>query len=1193
MVPEQVAVSLRIHLLGTLRVQDARGPRPLTGSKSQSLLAYLVLHPRVPHRRETLADLLAPDAPPDRVRRNLSDTLYRLQKALGRRWLNIEADTIALQVDDGLWVDVWEFDRLAPSQHDADLQKAVDLYAGDLLPEIYDDWILAEREFRRSQYLSALETLSAHYEAQGKLQQALLYSRRLILTEPLHEPAHQSYLRLLGRLRRFGEALAHYEYLRTLVRSELNSEPMAETRAIIQSLERERDLENAPVVVEETRSFIGRKTERAAALTVVETMLNGNGGLLTVEGEAGIGKSRLLREIAAGARWRGATVLQGQASETPSASPFLPLVEALAPLINSPRGKQLETLLASETLATLAPLNPAWSAKAPSYDIPPEQAGKRFYNALNLFGETLAQLTPVVLVLDDLHWATPVLWECLRSFALGFARHGGLLILAYRRPEIEKLPGWETIQAWDRDGLLKTISLELLSVEEITQFVGETTNVDPAEIRAWTGGNPFFINEWLAEPNLKRPTNRSAISLRLQSLSPTAILALESASILGESIPYRLWTEISELSPLALASLSDELMAHHWLQPSTAGYAFAHDLIRSAVYAEIEPIRRRALHERAANAYLTFEPDNLRSRAFHFDQAGLVVDAAKTYRLAGEQDLARFAFREAQNALDRALALMPLTPTVERIETALTLAQVSNATGDRVRQESALGEALAGAKDSDPHLLQALLIAGRFATQTGQIVEAERQLEAALALARRLHDHTRETEALLLLAELAREQSHWSKAERYYTRALELARAISDSLHETQALTGLGYVADDQGAPHESISWIEQALTIYRTIGDRWRMASTQAGLMKTLINLGAWDHVLAIANESIAVLEACGDRTRAAVARHNQAMAYQALGDYANARQILEHNLQVFEAIRSRRKLGVTQDVLGNVAEGEGNDEEALYLYRSALANAEAVNSQEGLALAQQYLGGLLVRLEQPLEAIPLLEAACPAWIEQGNLLMRVKSEAFLGLALLATGNQARAEQLAASGRATFQSGIPVGEQPQDWLWALYQLLIKLEQSDSAQVILHATYADLQRQAQNIGDPDLRRSFFERVPLNRTIVAAHDRLTASARVVSVSLARRDVPLGRALRPDDYVVVQWTMNAPEDEAIADKAALRHHRLRRLLQEAEIQGAAPTDDDLARALGVSRRTILRDMHGLAQEKKKPTTRKRKT
>jgi hypothetical protein len=98
--------------------------------------------------------------------------------------------------------------------------------------------------------------------------------------------------------------------------------------------------------------------------------------------------------------------------------------------------------------------------------------------------------------------------------------------------------------------------------------------------------------------------------------------------------------------------------------------------------------------------------------------------------------------------------------------------------------------------------------------------------------------------------------------------------------------------------------------------------------------------------------------------------------------------------------------------------------------------------------------------------------------------------------------------------------------------------------------------------------------------------------VISVSLARKDVPLGRTLREDEFVTVQWTLNSPEDESISDKSIRRHHRLKRLLQEAERQSSAPTDEDLAGALGVSRRTILRDMQVLKQEIPRPPTRKRK-
>lgn len=1189
----QSSHSDQIHTFGSLQIQRGNENLALKGEKSRSLLAYLVLHPHILHRRELLAEMLWPDGSPERVRRNLSDLLYRLQKTIQTGWLEIGGDSILIQPNEGLWVDVWEFDKLISHKDDDSLQKAVNLYTGDLLPEIYDEWVLSERELRRGQYLSALETLSAHHAAQGKLQQALLHTRRLILTEPLHEPAHQSYLRLLGRMGRFGEALAHYEYLHHLLRSELDSEPVAETRAIMQSLERERDLESTPISIEEMRPFIGRKPERAAALSAVETMLNGKGGVLTVEGEAGIGKSRLLSEIVAGARWRGATVLLGQIKETPGASPFSALTAAILPFINGPRGKHLESLFPVDVMAALAALVPAWSAKAGLYAIPPEQAGKHFFNAVRLFGETLARFTPVVLAIDDLHWATPVFWECLRALASGFTQNGGLLVLTYRRPEIDKLPGWETIRAWDRDGLLKSISLDQLSVEDVEQFVKGSSDVDPAEIHAWTGGNPFFINEWLAEPDLKRPTQRRAVVLRLQRLSPNAKSALESASVLGENIPYRLWTEISGLPPLVLANLSDELMTEHWLQPSTAGYTFAHDLIRSAVYDQIELLRCRSLHEHAARVYQNYDPDNAHALAYHFDQAGLASDAARAYRQAGEQDLARFAFREAQGSLERALALVPFSSTVDGIETALALAQACDATGDRVHQEIALDKALAGANDNPVYRLQALLAYVQFATRTGKLAEAKSQLEIALALARHLHDHAQETEAIILFGNLAGEQGNWSEAHGWSLQALEHARTTGNQSAEGRALRFIGVVTRNMGFPEESIQWLEKAITVHRALGERFQVSIAQTNMLGSFNELGAWDRLITTAQEVISVRDELGDRVGASNTRHNLSLAYYALGEYATARRILERVIQDSEATQMRRRAGLARNVLGLVAEGDGNYEEALSLYRAALADAEAVKAVMEVAYAQHDLGALLTRLNQPMDAIPLLDAALAAWTDQGNLQLRVKSETFLGLAHFAAGDRDRAEELATNGWNKFQSGVSLGEQIQDWLWALYRLLIALDRPDPASSVLRAAYAELHRQAQTISDPNLRRSFFERVQLNREIVEAYDRLVGSARSVSVLLAQKDVPLGRSLREDEFVTVNWTLNAPEDEFISDKSARRLHRLKRLLDEAERQDGAPTDDDLAQALGVSRRTILRDMQVLAQETPSPPTRKRKS
>jgi len=1203
----------RIHLFGALSIQEGQAAIRLSRGRAHSLFAYLVLHPQSRHRREAIANLLFPDAPPDRARRNLSDTLHRLRKTLGENWLWVEADTLAIQKNQRVWVDVWEFDKLVNSDQPDELQRAVALYTGDLLPEIYDNWVLVERELRRNQLVAVLEKLVAHYEARANLQQALLHARRLVLTEPLHEPAHQSYLRLLGRLKRYGEALAHYEDLRQHLRAELNAEPLPETRRMIEAFQQERHFVVADDIAQDQGIFVGRTRERATALAAVESIFKQQGGILTIEGEAGLGKSRLAHEIIASARWRGVLVLQGVVSEVPEASPFSPLMAALAPVFNSSRIAQLETLLPTETLASLSRLNPAWhdrSAPTPSPASSPtsaiDQAGRQFYNALRALGATLARLTPLMLVLDDVQWASPALWDSLQAFAQGLAQQGGLLLLIYRRPEIEHTHGWEVLQTWDRAGQLQTISLEPLSLNEVAQWLSKAISIPSNEVHAITGGNPFLINEWLAEPlSGQKPAyrHRTTTAQRLAALAPEAHHALVCAAVLGENIPFRLWVRVTDLEPLTLAGISETLVAHRWLKASAMGHEFAHDLVRQAVYAAMTPAQRRKLHGRAGREVQVHEPDNARSRAFHFDRAGLSEDAAHAYQQAGEQALARFAFRDAQAALQRALVLMPATPTPERIQTALTLAQACETTGDRAAQAPALNEVLNGARQMNTPalLLQALLVSGYAADQIGQFDTAQSQLTEALALARQLQDPAQETYAVFLLGDFCIQRGQWPAAQTRFAETLALAQTHANVQLEGRALRGLGIAARQMGAPQDSVKWFEHAIAVHRSAGDRWSDLVTKANLLSTYYDLGAWDQLLAMASDVWHAADVLGDYSRGAVVKHLQGLAAYALGDYAQARQLLSQSEAAYAAGGQRRMAGLLRNTLGLVAEDEGNDEAALALYRSALANAETLQAATEAAYAQHDLGALLLHIEQPVEAIPLLEASRAAWIAQQNTLLQVKSEAFLGLALLTVGEHKRAAELAEQNWAIFQTGVPIGEQPQGWLWAFYRLLMGLgDDNGRARDVLSAAYTELQRQARAIGDSERRRSFFERVPLNRAIVAAHDhahdQFKAVSRVITVSLARRGVPLGRTLKPDEFVWVRWTMHAADDEAIADKASRRQHRLKRLLREAELQGAAPTDDDLAHALEVSRRTILRDMQILATAPSShtptPSTRKRK-
>ncbi|MCS6825977.1 MAG: AAA family ATPase, partial [Caldilinea sp.] len=745
----------RIELFGSLRVSEDERVLNVTGSRAASLLAYLVLHPQARHTREGLAEMLLPGAPAERVRRNFSDALYRLRSALGAGWLDVEGETIALRGGPDLWVDVWEFERLAARDDPAALEAAAALYKGDLVPELYDDWILLSRLSLQETYLSVLETLTTRYEAQNDLAHALPYARQLIAADPLRESAHQVYLRLLGRLKRRAQALAHYEYVRQLFQAELGIEPLAETQALAEAIRREAVSAPAtPPIVERTR-FVGRTAERSLGIERIEQALTGRGGLLGIEGEAGIGKSRLLRELASSAQWRRAATAYAAAGEYPGASPFSPLADALQSLLRGPRGARLESLLPPETLAALAPLYEPWRALATLPELPPVQARQRFHHSFVTLLQTMARLAPLVLMLDDLHWADAALWDLLDAFAPHVNASPLVVLLAYRRPEIERNPGWEVLQRWDRAGYVQAIALGPLAVQDVAQLLPEAERGDAARVAALTGGNPFYITEYLSGEG--RTPGRDPIGARMATLSTSARAALDAAAVLGEQVAFRLWSRVAGESPLALAAASEELTHRGFLQPAEAGYVFVHDVIRAAVDGKIESGRRRALHSRAADALVALDPENWRARAFHLERGGRAAEAADAYRRAGAQASTQFAYREAQDALARALALLPNTPSVERVETTLALAQACDILGERERGQAALDEARRDARALG-HValtLQALLVSGRLAARMGRGAEAGVWLDEAMALAQRSGDARQEFEAVFWRGDLA------------------------------------------------------------------------------------------------------------------------------------------------------------------------------------------------------------------------------------------------------------------------------------------------------------------------------------------------------------------------------------------------------------------------------------------------------
>ena len=722
----------RIRLLGGLHIETAAGAQRLASRRAIQLLAYLALHAHVPQSREVLADQLWPASTPDRARPNLSDAVYRLKQALSPTNLITADDRIALNPQ-ALWVDVWAFEQHCTAPTLTSLRQAFDLYRGDLLPELYDDWLLPPRVALREKYLTALFELGHLLEQSQDFAAALEAYRNLIAGDPLREDAHCGVMRCLARLNHHTTALQHYDQLAQTLQAELKIDPLPETRALANAIRAELVLLQITPL---RASFVGRAAERAQALEAVEALIASRGSALAIEGPGGIGKSRLWDEIAAGARWRGVTVVSGRAAEHSAESPFTPLSEALAQALQGPRAAQIEVLLPNETLAAVGELYPPWRDRSTPIDLPPDQARRRFQRAVIKVWQALASLAPHAIFLDDAQWATAALWETLDALLIEIRSQRLLIGLAYRRPDIEHTAGWSMLQSWERDGRLQTIELKPLTFNEVTELLPVVHRSHAEAIAALSGGNPFYVTQMQIALDEGHPLDRQPVLMRAAALPASEQSALAAAAILGDKFSFRSWAASCELPPVELAAAAERLVVQGFLQIDTGDYRFAHDLIQAISYAQIDSDERQRLHQRAAQTMRESDPDNAHALAYHLDCAGEPEEAARYYRAAGAHDLARFAFAEARTAFERALQLWPAVPTVERLETLLDLAQIGDSTGDRERQASALSAILHDAQqlENEEYVIRALLGLGRLAAVTGDVELAEQRLHETLGM---------------------------------------------------------------------------------------------------------------------------------------------------------------------------------------------------------------------------------------------------------------------------------------------------------------------------------------------------------------------------------------------------------------------------------------------------------------------------
>jgi DNA-binding SARP family transcriptional activator len=699
---------LKVALLGTFEARLGSGAAiTFARRKSEALLAYLALHLGQTQARDKLAALLWGEASDERARHSLRQALVTLRRALpgqAAACLVEEGDTIRL--DPGaVEVDVALFERLAAEGSPEALERAAALYRGDFLEGIgvdeppFEEWLRMERERLRELAIEGLAKLLGLLARGGVIDRAVQVAVRLLALDPAQEPVHRTLMRLYAQQGRRGTALRQYQVCVETLERELGVEPEAETRQLYRELlQTQPDLAPAaePLrrpahVATSTTALIGRAAEVATLRERLTEALQGRGAIGLIQGEAGIGKTRLVEALIAEAIDTGGQVLLGRAYESEQVLPLGPWVDAFR------AGHVVPGLvegLDASWRGELARLFPELGIGAREASDPEDYV--RLFEAMVRTVRHLASSRPLVISLEDLHWADEMTLRLLAFLGRRIFDWPVLVVGSLRVEEMMDAPVLRrTMAQLGHQPRFFSATLAPLSETETVALVRshmragtEDTVVQRICETVWRAseGNPFMALETVRALQQQDPAElhsvgstptrvRQLIDGRLDRLSGRGRRLAAVASVIGREFDFPLLERAAELSATETAEGVEELIGRRILHVIGERLNFTHDRIREAAHDGLLAGYRRELHVATARALEGLHAADPTSHALALGRhyyAGEVWSSAAHYLAhAGTAAAVRSAHREAvvcfEQTLDALRRLPASRDTIERM----------------------------------------------------------------------------------------------------------------------------------------------------------------------------------------------------------------------------------------------------------------------------------------------------------------------------------------------------------------------------------------------------------------------------------------------------------------------------------------------------------------------------------------------
>ncbi len=747
---------------------------------------------------------------------------------------------------------------------------------------------------------------------------------------------------------------------------------------------------------------------------------DGQGQAVSIIGEAGLGKSRLLYECRQALSGEDFTFLEGQCSPYGATMAYFPLIDLLRRYFRIDAGDS-DTDITDKVHRGLEALDIDCEATAPylfhllATDVetgiqaamPPETVRRQLFEALQVLVLKSAERRPVLIIVEDLHWVDKTTEEFL-TFLLDHIASARVMLMCTYRPEF--------VSTWSRRSYHTAITLRRLSPHECQHMLTSLLGIDQvhddllALVSAKADGVPFFLEElvhalreagaiglyegqWRLEARataLQVPnTVEEVLMARIDQLPEGAKRVLQTGAVIGREFRWEVLKGVTDLADQELmthlgALTEAELLYEHGLPPQST-YLFKHAFTQEAAYRSLLTARQRAVHRRVAFVIEALFPDRL--EAYY----GLL---AHHYRVADDLEKALSYHRRAARAAQRVYAV---EEALEHYTQALDIA-------------AAGGSGAEAALVSDLHIQR-----GRVYAQTGTIDRAHADFEAALSAARAAGNQAGEIQALYELGSYGW-ATDYQKAIPLFEAALPLAKALDDTASQVRILSRMSIVYTNRLQLAQAFDHGRRALGLARALGDEHTLALSMDSLAVAAAFIGDFTTLDEIAPQLTDIHRRHGDLWYLQFALYQWCYVPMGQGRWDDAIAQLEEALAINRRIGDRGNEPLYASTLCWVYRSRGAYEQALVHGRQAIARSEVLGNTESTAWNAACLGWTLLEVYALEEAVRHLEQGMEAAEGSMTISHVLRCTGPLAWTYWLLGETERAQTLAAQAEALCQ---------------------------------------------------------------------------------------------------------------------------------------------------------------------------------